>query len=102
MMVESDDEGRFLANAAQLRAQTWPYHDVKVEDVEAAIKSISRAGTIRLYHVGKIRYGVFPSWSKHQHPKYPNKSLIPPPPFPHHSPKRSPRVRHPSPRSKEE
>lgn len=97
MIVESDDEGRFIADSAQLRAQTWPYHDVDVDDVEAAIKTIAKSGTIRLYRVGKIRYGCFPSWGKHQHPKYPQRSSNPPPPFPHHSPNGAGTVRKRSP-----
>lgn len=86
MIVEADDEGRFIANAAQLKAQTWPYHGVSSDEVEQAIQTITKLGSIRLYHVGKTRYGVFTSWAEHQHPKYPQRSRYPSPPFPHRSP----------------
>jgi hypothetical protein len=101
MMCEADDGGRFIANVAQLKAQTWPYHGVTTEEVEAAIQAIAKLGSIKLYHVGKTRYGVFLSWAKHQHPKYPSPSRYPPPPFPHHSPTGSGMVRKRSPRSRE-
>jgi hypothetical protein len=87
MMVEADDEGRFIADTAQLRAQTWPYHDITIPEVEAAVLAIAKRGSIRLYHVGKIRFGCFPAWREHQHPKYPKPSSNPPPRFPQRSPK---------------
>lgn len=93
MVLESDDEGRFLCDASQLRAQTWPYHDIDLTEVEAAIQAVAKLKSIRLYRVGKTRYGCFPSWGDHQHPKYPQKSTTPPPPFPHHSANGSAQVR---------
>lgn len=81
MINEADDEGRFVADAAQLRVQTWPYHP-KVTNamVERAIVTIASLGRIKLYVVDDVRYGVFPAWKDHQHPKYPTPSKLPPPP----------------------
>jgi hypothetical protein len=85
LMCESDDEGRFIADVSQLRARTWPYHDVPLEAVEVALQDIVKRGSIRLYRIGKSRFGYFLSWRDHQHPKYPTPSAIPAPRFSHHS-----------------
>jgi hypothetical protein len=45
--------------------------------VEEAIQKIAGLGRIRLYELGGVRYGVFPKWKDHQHPKFPTPSKLP-------------------------
>ena len=50
MILEADDQGRLVCDAAQLRAVTWPYHPrVSLAHVEAAYRAIAASGMIRLY-----------------------------------------------------
>lgn len=97
MILEADDEGRLVVDADQLRVQTWPYHPrVTREHVETAINDIAAAGRVRLYEIDGVRYGLFPKWKDHQHPKYPSLSKFPAPlagpqqPFPQPSPNAPP------------
>ena len=84
LVTESDDEGRFIAEAEQLRILTWGFHpDVTVEDCEAALQHLATVKLIRLYHKGGVRYGVFPSWLDHQRINRPTPSRLPPSPTPH-------------------
>jgi len=95
MIVEADDAGRLNCDADQLRALTWAYdRKIRVADVESAIQRLMGLGLIRLYTVNDIRYAAFPSWSDHQHPKYPTPSKLPAPPdtdLPQDSPSSPPR-----------
>jgi len=89
MIMEADDDGRVVADSAELRAKIWPYNGrVTVEQVKSGIRCLKTVGLIRVYTVKGLRYGWFPSWRNWQRPKYPTPSKLPAPPtFPQDSPR---------------
>ena len=67
MILEADDEGRLVCDAAQLRSLIFAYQPkVPLPAIEAALVRLARVGLIRLYGVGTLRYADFPSWHDHQ------------------------------------
>jgi len=67
MILEADDEGRLVCDAAQLRALVFAYQPkVPLAAIEAALARLEGVGLIRLYGVGTLRYADFPSWHDHQ------------------------------------
>lgn len=67
LVTEADDDGRLVADPAQLRALLFPYHPrVQVAHLEAALSALARSGLIRLYTVNGTRYADLPSWHDHQ------------------------------------
>ena len=80
MILEADDEGRLICDAAQLRVVTWGYHPRITEaQVDAEIESLAGTGMLDLYSVGGTRYAAFPSWLDHQRIEYPTPSKLPDP-----------------------
>ena len=78
MILEADDEGRFICDASHLRAVTWPYHPkVTVAHVEEAVQSIAASGMLCLYSVEGVRYAVWCSWGDHQKISHPYPSIYP-------------------------
>jgi hypothetical protein len=83
MILEADDAGRLVCDAAQLRVQTWGYHPtVKVKSVEAAIEKLADSGLIQTYEIEGVRYAFFPSWADYQKPRFPTPSRLPAPALP--------------------
>jgi hypothetical protein len=79
----SDDEGRFHANVALIRANIFPYDEgLSLADVEADLQAVVNSGYFELYHVGGARYGYDPEWHTDQKPNHPTPSRIPSPPGP--------------------
>jgi hypothetical protein len=81
LITQSDDEGRQVASAEQLRTVIWGYHpSVTVKQVEEDLQHLSKLGLIRLYRVQKRRYLDFPTWKVHQRISKPTPSRLPPHP----------------------
>ena len=67
LVTEADDDGRLVADPAQLRALVFPYHPrVQVAHLEAALSALARSGLIRLYVINGTQYAELPSWHDHQ------------------------------------
>jgi len=82
MLVEADDDGRLVADPAQLRALIFAYHPkVAVSHVVDGIETMAAVGLIKLYTAGETRYVQFPSWRDHQriHRDHYTPSKLPPP-----------------------
>ena len=80
MILEADDQGRFVCDAAHLRVVTWGYHPrTTIASVEAEIQTLAATGMVTLYGVAGTRYAVFPSWADHQRIEYPTPSKLPNP-----------------------
>jgi hypothetical protein len=77
MISEADDEGRFVADADQLRAQILPYASETVDEVAQARDQVALVGLIRLFSRHGTTYGWFPSWHDHQRLDRPKPSLLP-------------------------
>ena len=81
MILEADDEGRLVCDAAQLRAVTWAYDPtVTVAKVEDALRHLAALRLITLYEAGGLRYAAFPSWGDHQVINKKRNSTLPIPP----------------------
>lgn len=78
MVTEADDDGRLVADAAQLRALTFAYHpEVTTEMVADDLVVIEQTGMVHLYRVGDTCYAHFPSWTDHQRIDRPQASKLP-------------------------
>lgn len=78
----SDDEGRFRANPALIRAQVFPYDELSLSDIESDLQAVAEAGYVMLYERDGERYGWEINWRKDQKPSHPSPSELPPPPVP--------------------
>lgn len=82
MLTEADDDGRLVADPAQLRVLIWGYHPrVTVAHVTDALGDLAATGLIRLYRVGEVIHAAFPSWAEHQkiHARHYTPSKLPTP-----------------------
>lgn len=96
LITQADDEGRFRAEPALLRAALFPFDafsttaagtlpGMQVEldleawlaELEQAGKTSERPGLIRLWHVRGERFGDLPGFAKHQRIQRPSPSLLP-------------------------
>ena len=78
MILEADDEGRLVCDAAQLRALVFAYHPkVPIAAIEASLAALETTGLIRLYTVAGLRYADFPSWHDHQRIDHKMRSKLP-------------------------
>lgn len=67
MILEADDAGRLVCEAAQLAALIFGYHhDVTPALVEDSLRTLAQLKLIRLYVHEGTRYADFPSWADHQ------------------------------------
>jgi hypothetical protein len=77
----SDDEGRFSANAALIKATVFPYDsELSLADVEGDLQAVVNSGAFQLYEFNGRRYGFDPEWKRDQNPQHKTPSRIPPPP----------------------
>lgn len=75
----ADDDGRIIADAANLRSAAFKYQDVTLAEVEAArARVIAAMKHVCFYQVDGIEYIHLTSWPKRQKPRYPQPSLLPP------------------------
>jgi len=80
MITEADDQGRFVADAEQLKAVIFPYQGaLTIEEVTQTRDELHKLRAIRLYRVSGTTYGVIPGWDVHQRIDKPKPSLLPPP-----------------------
>ena len=66
IITHSDDEGRFKASSALIRAEIFPYDDMSSEAIEKEINNVADSGLIVLYEVNGQRYGYLPTWETYQ------------------------------------
>lgn len=67
MITEADDDGRLVADVAQLRALIFAYHPtVTVRHIADDLATLTASGLIRLYQSKQTAYADFPSWRDHQ------------------------------------
>ncbi len=84
LITQADDEGRLVAEPAQLRAVLFAYHPrVRLADVADALGRLAALALIQLYAVAGVRYAWLRSWADHQrihkHHWTPSKLPAPPP-----------------------
>ena len=73
----SDREGRFEWRPKKIKAEIFPYDNVKIE---ALLKTLLEKKFILHYSVDGVQYGYIPTFLEHQHPFFHEaKSIIPPP-----------------------
>lgn len=66
LITQADDEGRFRARSALLRARVFPYDDLTAAEVDAWLDALHAAQLIVLYEVDGERFGYLPGWRQHQ------------------------------------
>ena len=73
----SDREGRFEWRPKKIKAEIFPYDNVKIE---ALLKTLLEKKFILHYSVDGVQYGYIPTFLEHQHTFFHEaKSIIPPP-----------------------
>ena len=86
-----DDEGRFLADPRQVKADVWPLDDditpKKLEKWLPQLATVTvthddgvRSPAVVFYEVDGIQYGFLPGFVKHQKISHPTASKLPKPP----------------------
>ena len=81
LMSFADDDGRFLASHQAIAGYVFPNDDdVTVAKLAKWLAEIESHGMIVLYNGGRLKYGAFPRWSKHQKISHPQPSSLPSPP----------------------
>jgi hypothetical protein len=89
--VMCDDEGRFLADPRQVKADVWPLDDditpkklaawlPKLADVMVTTPDGVKSPAVIFYEVDGVRYGFLPGFVKHQKISHPTPSKLPKPP----------------------
>lgn len=78
IITQADDEGRFRAAPALLKAAVFPY-DLKLGlgTLEQHLEQLAAEGLIRLYTVRGQAFGDLPTWSSHQRISHPSPSQLP-------------------------
>lgn len=77
----ADDKGRFLASPAAIMGYVFPNDDdVTPGKVKKWLREIAGQGMVVLYNGGRVHYGAFPKYRKHQKINRPQESQLPPPP----------------------
>lgn len=80
LITQADDEGRFRARSALLRARVFPYDDLSAHEVDAWLEALHAAQLIVLYEVAGERYGYLPGWRSNQKIDRASASRLPAPP----------------------
>lgn len=79
LITQADDHGRFRAASALVRGAILPYDSTPMGDVDKWLTALHEHGLVRLYMVRGERFGVFPTWDKHQRVDNAGKAMYPPP-----------------------
>jgi hypothetical protein len=66
LIVICDDYGRMDARASILKSRMFPLRDVRKEQIDAAIRSLSLAGLVILYEVDGKPFVQLTGWAEHQ------------------------------------
>jgi len=80
LLLIADDQGRFKALTAWLRANIFPLCDLTIEDIEADLQAWAACGMVALYEVDGKRYGQIVNWWKYQALSWAQPSKYPAPP----------------------
>jgi hypothetical protein len=76
----ADDDGRFIASHSAIAGYVFPHDNVQPARLRRWLDEIEGSEIVRLYQVGRIEYGVFPKFRRHQRVDKPQKSPLPAPP----------------------
>ena len=66
LIVVCDDYGRFDGRAAIIRGACFPLKDIRLEQIEDALKRLAIAGMIRRYETEDGAFLQLTAWGKHQ------------------------------------
>jgi hypothetical protein len=79
LITLADDEGRFRNLPSLILGHGFPYDQDAGKKLTAWMTELWKSGLIDLYEVDGNRYGVLPSWSKHQRINKASPSILPEP-----------------------
>ena len=66
LITYADDEGRFRAHPALLRAHVFPYDEISTREVAGWLSELQAAGLVLAYRARGSAWGCLPSFAKHQ------------------------------------
>lgn len=75
----ADDQGRMQDNAYLIRAICYPYKDIPIADIEAALQRFADAGKILRYEANGKHFIQLVNWWEHQQPQWAAHSKAPAP-----------------------
>jgi hypothetical protein len=73
----ADDQGRILDNPVVIRSQIFPYDDIPISDIEAALVKFETVGKVVRYESGGKRLIQLLRWWENQRPQWANRSNYP-------------------------
>lgn len=80
MISQADDDGKGILSAQFLKSRILPYDEVRVAEVDKALKEIGHKTSTRYYEVEGKNYYIFENWKKWQMINRPTPSKLPDPP----------------------
>lgn len=75
----ADDDGRFIASHSAITGYVFPHDNVQPARLRRWLDEIAEAEIVHFYQVGRIEYGSFPKYRKHQRISKPQASPLPAP-----------------------
>lgn len=66
LIVNCDDFGRMDARPKILASKLFPLKDIRISQIEDALKALSKSGLVVIYHVDGKPYLQMMTWNKHQ------------------------------------
>ncbi len=81
LISTADDQGRFRAAPATVRAAVFPHDDdLTRQTIESWLGRLHDSGVVVLYESGGERFGAIRNWRRHQKVDHPARARIPEPP----------------------
>ena len=77
LISNADDEGYGRANPKLLKADIFPYDDLRVSDVEKWLSHLGGLNIVALYEYNGQTYYYLPNFLRHQTINKPTKSIYP-------------------------
>lgn len=66
LIVVCDDYGRFDGRPAVIRGSCFPLKDIRLEQIEGALRKLSTAGMVRMYKAEERPFLQLITWEQHQ------------------------------------
>lgn len=80
LISSADDHGRFLASHTAIAGYVYPNDSLTPKRLAGWLDELADHGLVVLYNGGRVKYGAFPKWKRHQKVSHPQPSTLPPPP----------------------
>ena len=81
MISQADDDGKGILSAQFLKSRILPYDELRIAEVDKALKEIGHKTSVKYYEVKGKRYYILENWQKWQLINRPTQSKLPDPPM---------------------